>query len=119
MKELLFVKTRKISQGISVGIFKEFFAVLAKNSLSKPIGVRFPTAYADECELLALPAFVTSASLSKNLFFDRLKKTAHKVLPFYITLFYFDLKLIGDEPLIDANDALNGRNDHGNADCNA
>ena len=29
--------------------------------------------YADECELLALPAFKTSASLSKNLFFDRLR----------------------------------------------
>ena len=32
--------------------------------------------YADACELLALTAFVTSASLSKNKFFDRLKSTA-------------------------------------------
>jgi hypothetical protein len=44
LKEPLFAKTRKTSQGIPVGIFKEFFAVLAKSRLSKPIGVQFPTA---------------------------------------------------------------------------
>ncbi len=39
--------------------------------------------YADECELLVLTALVTSVSLPKNLFFDRL--TMAGVLPRHST----------------------------------
>jgi hypothetical protein len=44
LTELFFVKARKITKGIPVGIVKGFSAALAKNSLTKPVGVRFPSA---------------------------------------------------------------------------
>ncbi len=44
--EQLFVKTSKIPKGIPVGIFEGFSAVLAERCLRKPIGIRFPSAYA-------------------------------------------------------------------------
>jgi hypothetical protein len=44
LDERLFVKTRKSPQGIPVGIFKGFSAVLAESSQPKPVGVRLPSA---------------------------------------------------------------------------
>jgi hypothetical protein len=45
LTELFFGKIRKIPKGIPAGIAKGFSAILAENSLSKPIGVRIPSAY--------------------------------------------------------------------------